>query len=176
MNTRTHQQLLAAALALLVLGCSEPTQPSDGSISSLPGVSEAVVANQILNLGFSQFVPCANGGAGEMVAGTGQFHRLVTSTQDAAGGSHRTVFHLNALNFSAEGAVTGDVYRLAGVSRRQENTIQGAPPLEGTLINKVRLIGPGPDNNLLISWTIHITINANGDVSSDVANTSVMCL
>ena len=44
-----------------------------------------------------------------------------------------------------------------------------------TFINNFRMIGQGPDNNLLVHQTIHVTITPTGEVTSEVENTSVEC-
>ena len=44
-----------------------------------------------------------------------------------------------------------------------------------TFVNNFRIIGQGPDNNFLVHQTVHQTVNANGDVTSTIVNTSVEC-
>src|SRR5919201_6754130 len=51
----------------------------------------AVSSNVSVPLATSAFVPCANGGAGEVVTLTGNLHILATETFDSAGGVHGTL-------------------------------------------------------------------------------------
>ena len=57
----------------------------------------------------------------------------------------------------------------------QEHTAIG-PALNDTFINNFRIVGQGPDNNLEVHENIHITINANGEVTSTVDNESIECM
>ena len=44
-----------------------------------------------------------------------------------------------------------------------------------TFINNFRIIGQGPGNNFLVHENFHLTINANGDVTTVHDNFSVDC-
>ena len=145
--------------------------------SILPGAAFAQADTTTTNefIPFSQlaFVPCADGGAGEEVLITGTLHVL----------SHVTVngkrVNINQ-QFQPQGATgvgqtTGAVYRGTGGTRFHDTFPLTNGATEFTYVNSFVIIGPGPDNNLLIHETVHTTINANGEVTSDVANISVEC-
>jgi hypothetical protein len=122
------------------------------------------------------FVPCADGGAGEFVLITGTLHVLSHVTINS---SRRNINQqILPLRATGMGQTTGDVYRSTGGGRFHD-TFPTFPPTNGaaefTSVNNFKLIGPGPDNNLLIFQTIHRTINANGEVTSEVINTSTEC-
>ena len=73
------------------------------------------------------------------------------------------------------GLTTGDSYQATGVTQEQDSIplINGAA--EFTFVNNFKIIGQGPDNNFLVHQTVHQTINANGDVTTTIVDTSVEC-
>jgi hypothetical protein len=112
---------------------------------------------------FIEFVPCANGGAGEEVDMTGTIHFVEVDG----------VFHANLQNASGVGQVTGDVYRAIGAVVDMFHWADGAEVWG--YVDNFRLIGPGPDNNLLLSFGFHGTLNANGEVAVVISDESVEC-
>ena len=44
-----------------------------------------------------------------------------------------------------------------------------------TTVNVLRLIGPGPGNNLLVHTNLHFTVNAGGETTADVVHSRVDC-
>ncbi len=122
---------------------------------------------------FQRVVPCAAGGAGELVDLTGTLHLLVHTTLDASGGFRNSV-QSNPEGVTGVGLTTGDIYRGTGVTRRQIND-EGTVGEERTVTNNFRLIGPGPDNNFLLHQNLNVTVNANGVATAYVSNISVEC-
>ena len=117
------------------------------------------------------FVPCAADGAGELVALSGDLHVLLhATTNDTGGTSIKT--HFQPQGISGVGLTTGDTYRGTGVTQQHESNT-GAD--EFTFVNNVNLLAPGPGNNLLVHQPIHVTISANGELTSLVANNNVDC-
>ena len=131
----------------------------------------AVVFNTRFPINLSVSVPCANGGAGEVVELTGDLHDLFTVTVDSNGGTHVDV-HDNPQGVSGTGLTTGDRYQATGVTRFGLNS---TGPMEVTLINNFRVLGQGPRNNLLVHDNFHITVDANGDVTASHDNFRVEC-
>jgi hypothetical protein len=43
-----------------------------------------------------------------------------------------------------------------------------------TSVSTLNLLG-GADNNLIVHLNIHLTVNANGDITAEVTNTSFDC-
>ncbi len=64
------------------------------------------------------------------------------------------------------GRLTGDGYELM-YSTSDRFTFDKLP-FEGTFVYDRRIIGPGRENNLWVHWTVHITINANGELTAFV--------
>jgi hypothetical protein len=72
------------------------------------------VTNTTASFGYAGWVPCANGGAGELVTGTIEMHDLVTSTVNETVDASQ---FMSAPRGSLVGQTTGDTYRLSGVTR-----------------------------------------------------------
>lgn len=153
--------VLAFAAALTLAGLSRPR------------VADAHTNNVQLPFAVSLFVPCANGGAGEFVAFTGEVHSLSHGTVN----DNRFIFRQNshAQGISGVGLTTGDKFRLLG-GTQSTNTFQldGAPS-QGTFINTFHIVGSGPDDNFLFRQHFHTTINNNGEITSFHENTTVEC-
>jgi len=155
--TRRVLALLALATVGLVVGAS---------------VAQAeVTTNDRQSLAFAGFVPCANGGEGEILAGTVEVHNLGVST--ANGNNDRSQLQFQA-HGSMVGAITGDAYRVAGMTKStsHENAESGQYNL--TYVNNFRLVGPGPDNNLLVHEIAHVTAIGD-DVVVQHDNLSIDC-
>jgi hypothetical protein len=122
---------------------------------------------------WSDFIPCANGGAGEAVSGTIDLHILMTTTVNGNNVSGK--YHFQPQGSNLVGAVTGDTYQATGVTQGTfKSSLQNGQFTE-TDVNNYRLIGHGPGNNLVIHEISHITVNANGDVTVEFDTPSVDC-
>jgi hypothetical protein len=113
-----------------------------------------VVTNATISYGYAGWVPCANGGAGELVTGTIDMHVVVTSTANENVDAWQ---FMEAPRGSLVGQITGDAYRLAGVTRGTYIEHLQGDRYVATYISRYRLIGPGPGNNLVVRETTHIT-------------------
>jgi len=83
--------------------------------------------------------------------------------------------HFQPQGAGGVGLTTGDTYNATGVTQEQDSLPLTNGATEFTFINNFKIIGQGPDNNLLIHQTVHVTVNANGDVTTTVDNLSVEC-
>ena len=131
----------------------------------------AATSNELIPIGISVFIPCANGGAGEIAVLNGTLHVVSHVTIDDQGGLH-VMQHFQPQGVSGVGLQTGDSYQGTGVTRSGFNATAG---LESTYVNNFRIIGQGPNNNSLVHSVFHVTITPNGDVSTVVDNFSVEC-
>lgn len=139
------------------------------------GVASARVTQNDVNqtIPWSDFIPCANGGAGEGVSGTIDLHLLVTSTVNGNNVSGK--FHFQPQGSDLVGSVSGDTYQATGVTQGTfKGSLQNGQFTE-TDVNNYRLIGHGPGNNLLVHEVSHITVNAGGDVTVEFDRPSVDC-
>lgn len=145
------------------------------AVAVTAGVAAAGVVSNDVNqtVPFIVFVPCANGGAGELVSGTIDYHTIVTSTINGNNVSGK--FHTNPQGSDIVGAVTGDVYNAVGVTQENfKGSLQNGQFTQ-TFVNNFRIIGQGQASNYLVHQNTHVTINANGDVTVTHDNTSVDC-
>jgi hypothetical protein len=71
------------------------------------------------------------------------------------------------------GLLNNVVYHATGVTRYDEHFKD--LPYEYTAINNFKIIGEGQAENLLVHQTVHITVNANGEMTVDVEKTSLEC-
>jgi hypothetical protein len=141
---------------------------------ALPSPTRAeTISNTSVPIEFLDFVPCADGGAGEYVLVSGYLHILITTTVDANGGFHGKT-HFQPQGMSGVGLTTGASYRATGVMQEHFNSSAGETISE-TFVNNFRLIGPGRGNDLLVHQAVHVTTNANGDVTADVFNSRIQC-
>ena len=133
----------------------------------------AITTNDFVPFAQINLVPCANGGAGELVLIQGTLHiqQHITINNNRA----TIKSHFQPQGGEGVGLTTGDKYNPNGVTQEVDTLPLTGGAAEFTFINNFRIIGQGPDNNLLVHQTIHTTVNANGTVTSVVDNTSVEC-
>ena len=133
----------------------------------------AITTNDFVPFAQISLVPCANGGAGELVLVEGTLH----IQQHITINNNRVTIksHFQPQGAGGTGLTTGDSYNATGVTQEVDTLPLVGGAAEFTFINNFRLIGAGPDNNLQVHQTIHVTINADGTVTSVVDNTSVEC-
>jgi hypothetical protein len=116
-------------------------------------------------------VPCANNGVGEDIAISGTLRVVIHTTIDGSGGSH-TTYHAASEGVTAVGLITGDTYQVTGMTGHAINVTAGS---ESTFVDSFNIVGPGPGNNFLFHQTVHVTINANGEVTVSHEDTRVEC-
>ncbi|MGN6393361.1 MAG: hypothetical protein ACTHM9_14095 [Gemmatimonadales bacterium] len=163
--------LLLGALA----ACdAAPTDPAvldvSGSTPSLKAVT--TTASVKIPIVLDQLIPCANGGAGEIVHFSGILHDLFHVTVHADG-QFTIKVHDQPQGVAGVGEETGNVYHATGVT--QETTRNGRVGFTDTFINNFKLIGTGNAGSLRIHQTIHVTVNGNGTVTVRVDHLTASC-
>jgi hypothetical protein len=144
-----------------------------GMVASATAARAEVGTNDTQAVSLFAFVPCADGGAGEVIAGDVRLHTKLTSTIN--GNNISGTAHFQPQGGALVGQATGDIYRPTGVTHESfKNSLQNGQ-FRLTLVNNFRLIGPGPANNLLVHETIHVTVNANGDTTVTHDKPSINC-
>jgi hypothetical protein len=162
MRKLTFKLVLALALILTVgLQAGTPARASGGAYTS----------DSVVVLSFTRFVPCAAGGAGEVLVVSGNIHTLFHITIDANGGVSMNLVH-NPQNVTGTGETTGTIYHGTGVTRTQSNTRVGE---QSNFVNNFRLISEGPGGNYMIHENYHVTVNPDGTVTAFVDNFSFTC-
>jgi hypothetical protein len=137
------------------------------------GANAAVQENDRTNINLTVFVPCAAGGAGEVVDISGPLHTLISFTlngNDASG-----YFHFQPQGVSGTGETTGDKYQATGVTQQSFKTSLQNGQANLTFVNNFRIIGQGPGNNFLVHETLHLTFNADGVLTVSHDNFSIDC-
>ncbi len=170
--------LLAFATVTLV-GCEQP--PTAVAPVKAPGIlSAAVTANSAVTstssisvpIDLLVFVPCANGGAGEVIDVSGPLH-IVSSFTISASGNVTDHIQFQPQGVSGTGLSTGAKYQATGLTEETAN-FRGLP-FSSTFVNNFYMIGQGPGNNFKVHQTVHITVDANGVLTAFVDNFSVTC-
>ena len=169
---------MRAACAALLAGvgllsaCADASYPSEPDLALRPQMAAATAGtNQSIPLAFVGYVPCADGGAGEFVSGAGELHVRTHVTADAHHGVH-IVQHFNPQGIAATGATSGAVYRAVGMTRESFNSGLGQTT---SYVNNFRLIGRGPASNYSVHQNVHVTVLADGTVSTTVAHEAIRC-
>jgi hypothetical protein len=153
----TILMLLFAALAIFTMPANAAKQVNDTS-----------------EINLTVFVPCAAGGAGELVDLSGPLHTLITFTLN--GNNVSGTAHFQPQGLSGTGDTTGDKYQATGVTKDTSFKVSFQNgQAQQTFVNNFRIIGQGPGNNFLVHEQAHITINANGIVTVLHDNSSVVC-
>jgi hypothetical protein len=147
-------------LTLFAGGGTARASASDGATSTSFPISISV------------FVPCAAGGAGEVVDLSGDLHTVFHLTF-ASNGSFHAVSEANPQGVSGTGETTGAKYQGTGVTRSNFNGLVG---FETSFVNNFRIIGQGPGNNFLVHENFHVTVHPDGTVTGFVDNFSVACM
>jgi hypothetical protein len=178
---RTMRRAVAGLTTLVVAGsllaCGDagrgPTGP--GPLTAPLLQASTLIINDQIPFAQPVFVPCANNGAGEVVLISGTLHVLIHQTISDAGHGQLKL-HFQPQGASGVGLTTGDTYRATGVTQQMETVdLTDGAPATFTFINNFRIIGPRRDNNLLVHQNVHFTVNANGELTAEVINTSVEC-
>jgi hypothetical protein len=139
----------------------------------VPPAHAEVVVNDRIDISFPVFVPCANGGAGEIVNLNGPLHVVVSFTIN--GNQIRGMNHYQPQGISGIGQSTGDTYRAVGETTDHFNQWFQNGRFAFTFVNNFRIIGQGRGNNFLVHENVHLTITANGDVGTAHDNFGVEC-
>lgn len=160
-----RQSWCAFGLAALALaGCDDSSAPTSADSSTPPLSFRAITQTTSISFPLTQtvFVPCANGGAGESVTLSGELHEVFHVTVNDAG--HSTVkFFSQPQGVSGVGAVTGVKYQGTGVTQDTRTTRVGS---EVTFVDVFRLVGRGSGSNFAVHENMHVTVNANGTVTT----------
>ena len=130
--------------------------------------------NDSTDISLTVFIPCAAGGAGELVDLSGPLHTLVNLTIN--GNNVRGTAHFQPQGIAGTGETTGDKYQATGVTKNSsfKGSFQNGQFTQ-TFVDNFRIIGSGPGNNFLVHEETHVTFNANGSVTVFHDNFSAEC-
>ena len=147
----------------------------DGGISVItPGSISFSSAYSFSVDGWYTYAPCANGGEGELVTVMGDIQFLYHFNQDPAGGYHGTS-EVRYQGISGVGATSGDAYQITGGGGGSWNASISGLPYTDTYTERFQVIGQGPGSDFTVHYRVHITVNANGEVTATPSDWSVEC-
>jgi hypothetical protein len=129
-----------------------------------------VKTNEQFPLDVTMFVGCT----GELVHFTGTVHFEDTVVTDDRGNTHFQS-HFNSQDVSGVGQTSGIMYRGSEAVNFTTNNTVGPPPFEFTHVDPFHLISQGPADNFICQAVIHVTVNANGETTSEVMNFRCDC-
>jgi hypothetical protein len=133
----------------------------------------AVTVNETDFFAASFLVPCAAGGAGEIVDISGPLHVLMSFTIN--GNNLSGMFHFQPQGITGIGETAGDKYQAVGVTAQTFKVSLQNGQANQTFINNFGLIGQGSASNFLVHENMHVTVNANGTVTVVHDNFLVEC-
>ena len=170
--------VFASVSSLGLSSCSKETNVTPANIQKQAASMQSDAANGFTSSGkfeisFSFFIPCANNGIGEDVFFEGTLHETFHVT------INKNKFLLkiidNPQGITGIGQVTGDKYHATGETQQVINQSFTNGHFSSTYVNNFKLIGPGTGNNLLVHENYHLTVNANGTVTTEHYNFSAVC-
>ena len=165
--------LLAVAIALALAACDNTaTSPTPISRPKLMPArpSAELVANNRFDINTVALSDCGS----EDVLVTGTFHEVLTITSDNAGGFHVND-HVDFTGLHGVGVVSGTQYVGHQSQTVNFNVAHDLLGFEGTQPLDFTLTGTGSAPDEVFSAIMHITVNANGEVTSFVDNIRVKC-
>ena len=121
----------------------------------------------IADLPFEIYVPCQD----EWAVGTINLHIVEHYNQ---AGEMTGIEHYQPQKGILIGQVTGKKYHANGVSQAMMNSQNENGATTYTLMDNANFVGQG-GVHLRLFTLYHITINANGDVTTEIDNSSVEC-
>lgn len=145
-----------------------------GGFMAGPAYGRATTGHVVLNLPVS-FVATSECTPTEDIQFDGFVNLVFGFTDDANGGFHiNDPGHSNLHGVKGVGLTTGHNYIFADANNGINNVRQDAPN-EFTFLAHGRLISQGNEGNQLGTFQMHVTINANGQVTAQFESTTLEC-
>ena len=117
-------------------------------------------------------IPVPESCSGEDVHVFGTLDIIIQTTTDPRGGLH-VVFHLTP-HLTGVGLSTGLEYSAVGPTQ-SVTFVDGIGLRVAAAVNVITLISPGSSDNLVITETVHVTVNANGATTVEFDNVKAAC-
>jgi len=160
------KNLAILGVAALGIACDSPTSPNTKALAAPATAANAVLFN--IKFDATTFAPDNCNGGGIVLTAT--WHELFALTFDGAGGIH-VKQHINVQGQGSNPA-TGVEYVAAETFNDEYNAKVG---FEETFTLHYNLIAKGSAPNAMLAEDFHVTVNANGDVTSFHDNFRIMC-
>lgn len=171
---------IAAAITFtsaIALACEHP--PTSPALQSANPQIDATVWRNAFNLfeplpPYSHFIPCAAGGAGEIVDFTGRIHLVVHQIVTPSGPvTHQALLQIQWMK--GIGRTTGDTYQGSSLDATAMTYQQPNDHLQAQDVWHIHYVGPGPGNDFFEWETLQFHVNANGVVTVNVLKESTDC-
>jgi hypothetical protein len=94
---------------------------------------------------------------------------------DTPSGNVEIGFHFNPQGITGVGLTSGATYHATGETLGT-TTINAKGGISDTFVNNFKIIGAGTAQNFLETDVIHLTVNANGDVTTTVEKSTIRCV
>ena len=180
----SKNSLVILAIAIISLtACQKNVSndlPLDSAVATASSQSNGAITsttNIDLDLsdfgGFPHFIPCANGGVGELVLSQGIVKQLTHLTVN--GNNFTMKLQFTPQGVIAIGQITGDLYHAAGNSEFTQtgSFINGHATF--TSVWMFTVVGPGNLPTFKMIPTVHTTVNANGTVTANIDKVVYSC-
>jgi hypothetical protein len=120
---------------------------------------------------FDLVVPASEGCTGEDVHVYGPIDVTVQTTTDAKGNTHLVTHYTPHL--TAVGLTSGTRYLAVGPT--QIVSFDAAGPSVFNVANIIITVAPGSGDNFVLTEVVHVTLNANGQVTVEFDRINVAC-
>jgi hypothetical protein len=152
--------VLAVALTLITLLAA---------VGPASAAAQPVISNYWIDLSGGSLNPCTN----EWVEMTGSVH-IVYSVVEHQTGDYTLTEHSNMI-VSGVGQTTGANYLFRAASNEHSTVAFDGAPFVYTDIYRYQSVTPGAFNNDVYWQSYHITVNADGTVSSELDDSGWEC-
>lgn len=159
---KTTLFLIIACVALAGCGTSDTDMTTNSMNSAIQSnsMNTAGALAFTINVQVPIDVIFSNPCGGEDIQFVGTEHQQLHITIN--GNSANVRQRVNDQSVTGVGLTTGTKYNRTGMTKDNFTVHVGE---QETFVNSFKVIGQGPDNNLLVQEVFHITINANGEVT-----------
>lgn len=110
---------------------------------------------------------------GEDVALVGTLH-IASHVTFSGSGNFTLVQHTQPQGVTGVGLTSGAKFNATGIDR-QTTQVSGPLPFAITYVNRYNIIGTGSAPNFFVLQALHVTINANGEVTSTPGKLEITC-
>ena len=142
------------------------------AVSAFPAYAQAITVIDRETVPYETIVTACNG---EDVYLSGELLLISQTTVDANGGVH-SQFTLVPQYVRGVGSLTGTQYMAVGGDRSHFNIDSDSAPATYTNTDMYLLVSQGGTENLQVKFTLHVTVNANGEYTAFVDNFSAECV
>lgn len=165
-DIKMNRTVVTFSLLLIMLGLCCLCMPERG----VRAQANVVKTNQEIPLDVTQLVECT----GEFVHFTGTFLLQDTIVTDGRGITHFQS-HFNSQGVSGVGLTSGLTYQGTETVNFTTNNTVGPPPFEFTHIDPFHIISQNSADNVICQAVVHVTVNANGETTSELMHFGCNC-